>query len=410
MQAVSELSHTDRRSRVTGPWHLRREVALLAACCLSLSAASTAAAQAPTQEITRIDLPTGRSYPVTTATAITRVSVANPDVADVVVVGQRDVVLNGKAPGETDAIIWETGAPLHHFRLSVHSPADRQQIVLSVKFAEVRRDLLRSLGLSGLYRDAHTRVGTGIFNTDNVFNLTPGQITLPPTTGYGTVLTDFGSDKLLGFLDLQEQKGTARILAEPHVIAANKEDASFLAGGEIPIPVAQASQTGVPLVTIIWREFGIRLNFNAEVISDSLLKLKVRPEVSSLDYANAVQIEGFRVPALRTRRMESTLDLRRDRSLIISGLFDDERQRVKTGVPLLQDIPILGQLFSSTSWERRETELVVVVTPEVVSALAPRPQDQVRFAPDTTLPAREAVEKRLRPPAAPQRPTPPSKP
>jgi pilus assembly protein CpaC len=242
-----------------------------------------------------------------------------------------------------------------------------------------------------------------------VFNLTPGQITLPPNTGFGTVLTDFGSDKLLGFLDAQELRGTARTLAEPHVIAANKEDASFLAGGELPIPVAQTSATGVPVVTIIWREFGIRLNFNAEVVSDSLLKLKIRPEVSSLDFANAITIEGFRIPALRTRRMESTVDLRRDRSLILSGLFDDERQRIRTGVPLLMSIPILGQLFSSTSWERHETELVVIVTPEVVSALNPRPQDQIRLAPDTTLPAREVIKKRLPAPAAP-RPSTPRKP
>ena len=387
---------------MTGLRHLRRDVALLAACCLSLSVACAAEAQAPNHEITRIDLPTGRSYPITTTAAITRVSVANPDIADVVVIGERDLVINGKAPGETDAILWEVGAPLRHYRVAVHSPADRQQIVVSVKFAEVRRDLLRQLGLSGLYRDSHTRVGTGIFNTDNVFNLTPGQITLPPTTGFGTVLTDFGSDKLLGFLDAQEQRGTARTLAEPHVIAANKEDASFLAGGEIPIPVAQASSTGVPVVTIIWREFGIRLNFNAEVVSDSLIKLKIRPEVSSLDFANAITIEGFRIPALRTRRMESTVDLRRDRSLIISGLFDDERQRVKTGLPLLMDIPILGHLFSSTSWERHETELVVVVTPQVVNPLTPRPQDVLHFVPDTALPARQAIEKRLTTPPSPQ--------
>jgi pilus assembly protein CpaC len=158
-------------------------------------------------------------------------------------------------------------------------------------------------------------------------------------------------------------------------------------------------------VTIIWREFGIRLTFNSEVVSDSLLKLKIRPEVSSLDYNNAITIEGFRIPALRTRRMESTVDLRRDRSLILSGLFDDERQRVRTGVPLLMSIPILGQLFSSTTWQRNETELVVIVTPEVVSALNPRPQDQIRFVPDTSLPAREAIEPRLRGRAQPPPPT-----
>ena len=183
------------------------------------------------------------------------------------------------------------------------------------------------------------------------------------------------------------------------MIAANKEEASFLAGGELPIPVVQGSggDAASSRVTIQYREFGVRLNFMGEIISDSLIKLRVRPEVSNLDFGNAVVISGFRIPALRTRRVESTLDVRQNESLIISGFFNSEEERVRRGVPFLMDIPILGQLFSSTSFQKNESELIVIVTPVVINPLRPRPSDVLEFLPDTTLPARDALKKRSPP-------------
>ena len=274
--------------------------------------------------------------------------------------------------------------------------ADEKQVVLAVKFAEVRRNFLRSLGLSGLYRDKNNRVGTGRFNTDNVFDAS-GNILLPATgVAFGTVLSDFGTSTLLGLLEADEQTGDARILAEPSVMTSNKDSASFLEGGEIPVPVVQNTGTGgIPAITIVWREFGIRLNFAAEVVSDSLVRLHIRPEVSSLDFTNAIEISGFKIPALRTRHVETTVEVRRDQSLIISGLLDDERTKTKDGLPFLKDIPVLGALFSSTSWQRDQTELLVVVTPVVTDPMHPRPQDLMHFAPDTTLPARGAIQPRL---------------
>jgi Flp pilus assembly secretin CpaC len=382
-------------------WQKWRDAALVSMCCLALLPVGNAAAQVTDTAVLRVDLPTGRSFPINTTSNITQVSVASPDVADVVVMGARDVVINGHASGESDVILWQADAPLRHYRVLVHSPADRQQIVLAVKFAEVRKDFLRTIGLSGLYRDQHNRVGTGQFNTDNAINSSTGVITLPSTIGFGTVLTDFGSSKLLGLLNADETNGTARILAEPTLMAGNKDSASFLAGGEIPIPVAQNSGTGAPTITIIWREFGVKLNFAAEIVSDSLIRLHIRPEVSSLDFGNAIEISGFKIPALRTRHMETTVDIRRDQSLIISGLMDDERQKTKEGIPLLKDIPILGALFSSTNWQRNQSELLVVVTPVITDPMHPRPQDVMHFEPDTTVPARQALEPRLPAPAKP---------
>ncbi len=367
---------------------------------LVIAIASPAVAQAPADSIIRIDLPVGRSHPLAITAGVNKVSVANPEVADVVAVSPQDVVINARATGETDLIIWPNTGGVAHYRIAVHSPADRKQILVSVKFAEVRKSLLYDIGVSALYHRDNVRAGTGDFRNDANIDPVTGKAVIPLETSFLTVLSNFGTKDFLAMMRLEEERGLAHMLAEPNILAGNKEDASFLAGGEIPIPVAQAvggaGQIGT-FVTILYREFGIRLNFNGEIISDSLIKLKVRPEVSNLDYANAVILSGFRIPALRTRRVESTLDLKREQSLIISGLFDDERELVKNGIPLLMDIPILGHLFSSTSWQKNETELVVIVTPMVIDPMQPRPQDIMHFPADTTRPAMEAIQKRWPP-------------
>ena len=219
----------------------------------------------------------------------------------------------------------------------------------------------------------------------------------PPHSGqFFTVLSDFNTSKLLGFLEAQEQLGTARTLAEPNLMAANKEEASFLAGGEIPVPVVQSGTGGTTApVTIQYKEFGIRLHFIGDIINDSLVKLKVEPEVSALDFSNAITLSGFRIPALTTRKLTTTVDVRRNESLVLSGMFDDQRQKTKTGIPLLMNIPILGQLFSSTQWQRNQTELLIVVTPVLIDPNNPRSQDVLPIVPDTALPARDAIEPRL---------------
>jgi pilus assembly protein CpaC len=358
---------------------------------MALSVADSAKAQS--DDVQRIDMSIGRSYPITMPALISQVSIATPEVADVVVVANREIVINAKTTGETDAIVWMENGSREHYRVAVHSASARKQIALYVKFAEVRRDVLGQLGVSGLYRNGGTRVGTGIFRSDNVFDKQTGAITIPGTTQFLSVLTDFDTKNLLGFLDVQQQKGNAKLLAEPNILAANKENASFLAGGELPIPVVSAvGGTSVPQVGIQFKEFGIRLNFMGEIISDSLIKLAVQPEVSSIDFSNAIEISGFRIPAFQTRRVQSTVDVRPNESLIISGLFNDQRQQVKTGIPLLQDIPILGHLFSSTQWQHNETELLVIVTPVMFDPMRPRAADTVQLKPDTILPAQEIIE------------------
>ena len=365
---------------------------------LSLGAA-TLPAQAPGEDvITRIDLPVGRSYPITTQDAITRVSVANPDIADAVVVGERDIVINAKTNGETDIILWITNEPRRHYRVQVRSAPDRQAVLLSVHVAEVRKDALTELGVNTLYRDANVRTGNGIFNTDNAIDKQTGDITLPGSARFATILSDFGTKNFLAFVDAQAAKGRAKLLAEPNLLAGNRDTANFLEGGEFPVPIAQPGANGTVTITVQFREFGIRLGFMPEIVSDSLIKLNVRPEVSSLDFTNGVSISGFRIPALRTRRTSTTVDVKRNESLIISGLFSETRERTRSGIPFLMDIPVLGALFGSSTWSTNETELLILVTPTLVNPNAPPSRSILNVRPDTALPAREAIEKRLPPP------------
>lgn len=387
-----------RQDGVKGGWAV---VVRALALALSVTLVSGGTAHAQEMDVQRVDLPTGRSFPITFPASVSKISVANPEVADAVAIADREVVVSGSTGGETDVIVWLSTGQRFHYRFVVRSPADRLQIVLSLKFAEVRRDALHQFGVSGLYRDDNIRVGTGVLRSDNAIDELTGKFIVPGEGSFVSVLTDFGTDKLLAFIELEAQKGNARILAEPRLLAGNKEEATFLAGGELPIPIAQAGAsdlTGVR-VTIMWREFGVRLRFVGEIISDSLIKLAVRPEVSTLDYGNAILISGFRVPALRTRRVETTMDVRRDQSLVISGLFNDERERVRTGIPFLMDVPIIGNLFASTRWQQSQSELLVVVTPTIVDPMRPRPQDVLQLKPDTALPAADVIKERLRTPA-----------
>jgi len=368
--------------------------------------APAAAAQAPSDSVIRVNLPPGRSYPITTADPITRVSVATPEIADAVVVGDRDLVINAKLSGETDVIVWISNEPRRHYRFVVSSAPDRKAVLLNVRVAEVRKDLVNDLNVSGLYRDknGHTRVGTGIFNTDNVFDKVTGDVILPATARFATLLSDFGTKDFLAFIDAQSARGNAKILAEPNLLAGNHDTASFLAGGEIPVPIAQPGANGTVTLTVQYREFGIRLTFMPEIVSDSLIRLSVRPEVSDLDFTNAVVLSGFRIPAFRTRRITTSVEVKKDQSLILSGLYSQSREQTRTGVPFLMDIPVLGALFGSSTWTNNENELLILVTPSVINPNAPPPSQVLRIVPDTSLPARGAIEKRLPPPPAVRRP------
>ena len=351
-------------------------------------------------QIELVSIGVGRSFPIDLSAAVTQVTVANPDIADVVVLTERSVVINAKTAGETDVLLSGAALGRRHLRISVFSAVERRQIALGVKFAEVRRDFVTEFGVSarGSNRtgDGTQTAGTGVLGPD-IANAPPVGNSL--TSRFLSGLATWNTRDIAAYLSAQEQRGLARSLAEPTLLAGNRDSASFLAGGEIPIPIAQPGPGGQITLTIVYRPFGIKLKFYGEVLSDSLIKLSVEPEVSTLDYANALLLSGFRVPALRVRRIGTTVDVKPGQSLILSGLFNEERENVRTGVPGLMNIPILGTLFSSSRWQRAESELLIIVTPELFDPNAPRSRDVVPLVPQdsTRLPAQEAIQKRLPP-------------
>jgi pilus assembly protein CpaC len=242
------------------------------------------------------------------------------------------------------------------------------QVMLKVRIAEVNRSLLKSMGVNLLSNDStggfKFAIGRGNPGTING----PGSATvnINPT---GTTLGAFGhllGLDILGSLDIAASDGVATILAEPNLTALSGETASFLAGGEFPIPVSQSTGSGNAAITIEYKQYGVGLAFTPIVLSDGRISMRVRPEVSQLDDANGVTLSGTRVPALITRRAETTVELGSGQSFMIAGLLQNTGNNSVDKTPVLGDLPILGALFRSTKFQRQETEMVVIVTPYLV--------------------------------------------
>jgi pilus assembly protein CpaC len=188
-----------------------------------------------------------------------------------------------------------------------------------------------------------------------------------------------------------QQKGLFQSLAEPNLIAYNGQEASFLAGGEFPVPVVQGAGVASN-VTIMFKEFGVRLNFRPTIAGD-VIRLKVRPEVSSLDFNNGITLQGFRVPALITRRAETDVELRDGQSFAIAGLLNNITQNDGANVPFLSKIPIIGYLFKSSADRKERTELMVLVTPRLVRPLNPDEVPPLPTMPGRFLPSDDGAGK-----------------
>ena len=240
-------------------------------------------------------------------------------------------------------------------RLAVTEP---NQVNLRVRVAEASRDVLNRFG----------------FNWDYIFNIGNfvGRLaTFFPTEEATSILLGSYSNSdnsIDGLIDALADDGLITILAEPNLTALSGETASFLAGGEFPIPVSSTDDT----ITIEFRQFGVSLSFTPTIISGNRINLRVRPEVSSLSTAGAVSIGGFEIPALSVRRAETTIELGSGQSFAIAGLLQDDSQELVNRIPGLGDLPILGALFRSERFERRETELVIIVTPYIVKPVSGR--------------------------------------
>jgi len=265
--------------------------------------------------------------------------------------------------------------------LKLQENAASNQVLLRVRFAEVSRSAVTELGASFFtsptgVKNTIGRVTTQQFPSvgydDLQYTKANGDWGSPVTSASGKfTFTDFLNLFLfnekydLGTLvRLLQTRGMFQSLAEPNLVAESGKEASFLAGGEFPIPIAQPSQNGVSIV-VQFKEFGVRLTFTPTIVADRV-HLKLKPEVSTLDFTNAVSLQGFRIPALSTRRTETEVELANGQTFAIAGLMDNQVTNSIQKVPGLGDIPILGVFFKSKAAQKNQTELVVMITPQIL--------------------------------------------
>jgi pilus assembly protein CpaC len=269
-----------------------------------------------------------------------------------------------------------------------------QQVMLEVRFAEVNRSTGKDIGVRF---GAQSRDGTfgGVTGSGAALSSTTGAAA--PILGLSSVTDTFavftksfgiGNTDITASINAMETRGLAKTLAQPTLIALSGEKASFLAGGEFPVPVAQSNAgTGTGAITVEFKPFGVSLAFTPTVLGDKTISLIVEPEVSAIDPASSLTIGNISIPGLRTRRASTTLELRDGESFAIAGLLSKDFQTTVDQVPLLGSIPLLGALFRSSSFQKGETELLIVVTPRLVQPIRP---GQVRLPTDRVLDPREA--------------------
>ncbi|MGA3240634.1 MAG: pilus assembly protein N-terminal domain-containing protein [Bryobacteraceae bacterium] len=372
----------------------------------------------------------GMSMIIDSPVAVAKISIANGDLAEAVAVNPQEILINGKAPGETSLIVWQQGGTrlvydlivristqkLDSARqqiardfpdedisvtydndaafvrgsvkdtfeaarimaiaatlgkavnlLRVNVPAQEPQILLKVKFADVDRSVSQTIGLNlmslavnqpsaGILSPGSSVAGTGTFNLSDALN----------------VLLFTKNFNLSETIQALESKNQLQMLAEPNVMATNGKVASFISGGQFPVPSVQAGANS-GAVSVTYEPYGIQLKFLPQITARGTIMLAVTPEVSSLDFANAVTIAGTTVPGLTDRKIDTVVELEPGQSFVIAGLLDNETTRTLSKIPGLGDIPLLGKLFQSRSITKSNTELLVIVTPELVR---PVPADQ----------------------------------
>src|SRR5216683_296703 len=361
----------------------------------------------------------GRSLVVTSPTRIKRVSLADPAIAEAIVVSPTQVLVNGKTPGGVSLLLWDEVNQSQAFEVSVDidvmglsqkihevfssaAVADKilevvknstpkvtslmevpvaptGEILLQVKFADVNRQAVSALGINILSLPGSKNIGTISTQQFAPPQLTSGSTGAGTKIGLSDLLNIFIFRPDINFaatIKALQANNVLQILAEPNLITSSGKEASFLAGGEFPFPVLQSTGGGggSAAITIQFKEFGVRLKFTPTLTADGLVHLKVAPEVSSLDFANALTIQGFTIPAIATNRVESEMDLKDGQSFAIAGLLDNRVTEQLSKIPGIGDIPILGKLFQSRSLTKSKNELLIVVTPVIVHPLDQAPQ------------------------------------
>ncbi len=378
----------------------------------------------------------GSSAVVNHPTTLERVLITDPEVADAVPVSGTEVVLNGNQAGSTTLLLWGLDGTRATYTVRVvvnaayleeelsrllpgsgirtasagnsivlsgegvdprvaeralvlaqslsngvdvvdHiSVPERAQILLRVRLAEVNRSAVQNVGSRFLWMDPRNprgnvegSIGPGGFSENFVEGDGP-EVTFSDAVNF---FFFHQPSNVAAFVQALREEGAFQSLAEPNLLAFPGEEASFLAGGEFPFPVVQG-QTGA--VTVDFREFGVRLNFTPEITNSGAIRLRVAPEVSQLDFGAGLTLQGFTIPVLLSRRVETVVELQEGQTFAIAGLMDSQSGRTNSKIPFLGEIPIIGALFKSREIRDAQTELLVLVTPQLVY-----PQDQAPAVP-----------------------------
>jgi pilus assembly protein CpaC len=387
-----------------------------------------------------LSIAAGKSMVLDSDQPVYRVAMANPAVAEAVVMSPREIVVNGKSAGETSLLVWEKTGERKQYDVRVEAsrlgqeairdelrkelagqnidvalengrvflrgdaqdlvsaeravaiasalgpvvnllyvqvPQAEPQILLKVRFANVDRAAISELGVNLFSTGAGNTIGavtTGQFTPPRFDEIVGANSKLKLTDALNVFL--LRPDLSLGAtIRALENKRMLDILAEPNLLAMNERPASFLAGGEFPFPTLQGGGAGLGAVTIEFREFGVRISFFPVITPRGTIRLEVTPEVSSLDFSNGLLFQGFTIPAVATRRVQTEVELRSGQSFAIGGLLDQRTTESWSKVPGIGDIPIIGKLFQSRSLIRNNTELLVIVTPELISTVGAAPAE-----------------------------------
>jgi pilus assembly protein CpaC len=404
-----------------------RKIAITAA----LLALATGIGRTQSAEDLRITV--GKSIVIDYPGDIRQISTSNPDVVDASPVTTREILMSGKGLGSATMVVWSKAdqrmfynvtvelnlEPLRRMltdtfpdeKIEVHSSRDsislngsvsskdvaeratalsatfaktvvnnlfvsgaiEKQILLRVKFAELDLSKAQQFGVNIFSTGALNTVGsasTGQFNSASITSNPGGVTTLSITDALNIFAFRPGGLNIAAFLKDLETNNVLQVLAEPNLVTTNGKEANFLVGGEFPVPILQGGANS-GAVTIQFKEFGIRLLFTPVITGNKTIKLALRQEVSTIDFANAVTLQGFLIPALSTRRAETNVELAEGHTFVVAGLMDRRETSAMTKLPYISSIPVLGSLFKSKIENKNNTELVMLVTPEVTEALGP---------------------------------------
>ena len=396
------------------------------------------AEQAPASVIAgKLIVTVGMSITIDSPLNIQRIYIANDNIAEAVAITPKEVLITGKGPGVTTLIVWQLNGARLVYELTVRTsplrlesvrqqvarefpeddinitmdnetafvrgavkdvvsadrvmaivstlgkavnllradiPTEDPQIMLRVRFADVDRSASRQLGIN---------LANGSFNQNTAIG-TGGPVSIDGGKTFSlsnavNILLARKDINLVAAIQALESKNMLETLAEPNVMATNGKLASFLAGGEYPYPMIQPS-LGAATVTIAFKEYGVRLNFLPTVTPRGTIRLQVSPEVSSLDFTNSVTIQGFTIPGITTRRVTTEIELESGQSFVIAGLLDKQVQETFSKIPGIGNIPVLGKLFQTKTVTRNNSELLVIITPELVRPIpASQPIPELKF-------------------------------